>query len=324
MKECNILNFLRQRKEYYISGEEISKKLKVSRSAVWKEMQTLRKLGYEIEAQPHLGYRLLAVPDKMFADELVYDLGTKFIGREIYSYDELDSTNDTVFQLGKNNAKEGVCIFSEYQNKGRGRLGRSWVSPKGKNVILSVLLRPLLLPQEVSRLTLACAVSVIKAIKKTTQKNLGIKWPNDIYYENKKVGGILTEMSAESDRINFIVVGIGINLNADVGELPSGSTSLKKITGHRINRIRFAQQLLRELETDYLQLKNGHFDALAKDWEEFSITSGQRVVATLFGRKIEGQAIGIDKDGALWIRQDNGFQERILAGDVEHLSAKEK
>ncbi len=324
MKECAVLDFLRQQAKAYVSGEEISKKLGVSRSAVWKEIQALRRLGYEIEAQPHLGYRLLTIPDKLFADELSADLGTKFIGREIYSYDELDSTNDAAFGLGEKGAKEGVCIFAEYQKKGRGRLGRSWVSPKGKNIILSVILRPVLLPHEVSKLTLACAVSVIKTIKKITGKNLGIKWPNDIYYENKKVGGILTEMSAESDRINFIVVGIGINLNAEPGELPPGSTSLKKITTRAIDRIGFGRELLRELEKDYLKLTNNRFDELVKDWEAFSITSGQRVVATLFGRKIEGLAVGIDKEGALWIRQDNGFQERIVAGDVEHLWSKNK
>jgi len=132
MKENAVLNFLRQRKTVYISGEEISKRLEVSRSAVWKEMQALRRLGYEIEAQPHLGYRLLAIPDKLFADELMAELGTKLIGKEIYSYEELDSTNDAAFRLGEKGAKEGLCVFAEYQKKGRGRLGRSWVSPKGK------------------------------------------------------------------------------------------------------------------------------------------------------------------------------------------------
>lgn len=321
MKTDEVLNLLRENKERYFSGEEISKKLKVSRSAVWKEMQSLRKLGYEIEAQPHLGYRLLSVPDRMFADELKHELHTQFIGQQIFSYESLDSTNDAAFLMGEQGAKEGVCVFAEYQKKGRGRLGRQWVSPKHRNIILSVLLRPALIPQEVSKLTLACVVSVIRAIQKTTGKTLGIKWPNDIYYEGKKVGGILTEMSAESDRINFIVVGIGINVNSSVSELPETAISLKEIAGHEINRIEFAQLLLTELESDYLRLKNGQFDSLAKDWEEFSVTSGQRVIATLFGRKVEGQAVGIDRDGALWIRQDNGLQEKIVAGDVEHLWA---
>ena len=209
----------------------------------------------------------------MFADELAHGLRTKFIGRQIFSYEELDSTNDAAFRLGEQGIKEGACVFAEYQKKGRGRLGRSWVSPKSKNIILSVLLRPVLLPQEVSKLTLACAVSVIRTIRSVTGKTLGIKWPNDIYYRTKKVGGILTEMSAESDRINFIVVGIGINLNSNASELPAGSSSLKALTGHDLNRLGFARLLLAELEADYLRLKNGEFDGLSKDWEYFSLTS---------------------------------------------------
>lgn len=321
MKTNDILDLLRENKKEYLSGEEISKKLKVSRSAVWKEIQSLRKIGYEIEAQPHLGYRLLSVPDRMFADELAYGLKTRFIGRQIFSYEALDSTNDAAFHLGEEGLKEGACVFAEYQKKGRGRLGRRWVSPKGKNLILSVLLRPKLLPQEISKLTLACAVSAVRAIRQLTGTAPGIKWPNDIYYGNKKVGGILTEMSAESDRINFIVVGIGVNINADPAELPDSSTSLKEISGHEVNRLEFARLFLAQLEADYSRLKKGSFETLAKDWEDFSITSGQRVMATILGRKIEGQAMGIDRDGALWIRRDNGLQEKIVAGDVEHLWA---
>src|SRR3989338_8103602 len=131
-----VLNFLRLNKGHFISGEEISRQLKVSRSAIWKEMQVLRRLGYEIEAQPHLGYRLLSVPDKMFADEITFGLRTKFIGKSIFSYDDLDSTNDVAFKLGEQGLPEGVCVFAEYQKKGRGRLGRQWQSPKSKDLLL--------------------------------------------------------------------------------------------------------------------------------------------------------------------------------------------
>ncbi len=237
MRSNEILGFLRENKSGYFSGEEISKKLKVTRSAVWKEIQSLKRLGYEIEAQPHLGYRLLAIPDKIFADDLAYGLNTRFIGHQIFSYEELNSTNDAAFHLGEQGVKEGACVFAEYQKKGRGRLGRHWASPKSKNIILSVLLRPTLLPQEASKLTLACAVSAVRATRKFTGKTLGIKWPNDIYYQRKKIGGILTEMSAESDRIHFIVVGIGINVNSASSELPANSISLKEIMGCEQNRL---------------------------------------------------------------------------------------
>ncbi len=319
MKENNVLDFLRAQQSGYLSGEDISQKLKVSRSAVWKEIQSLRGLGYEIEAQPHWGYRLAGIPDKLFADEISHALGTKFIGRRIISYDSLDSTNDAAFGLGEHGAKEGACVFSEFQKKGRGRLGRSWASPKGKNLILSVLLRPLFSPSEVSKITLMTAVSTVKAIKTLTGKTLGIKWPNDIYFKDKKAGGILTEMSAELDRVNFVVVGIGVNVNSSPKELPPGSISLKEVTGKEISRISFAQELLRQIEKDYLKLKNRDAANLEKEWEDFSLTSGKRVVATVLGRRIQGYATGIDKEGALWIRRDNGLQERIFAGDIEHL-----
>ncbi len=320
MKENPVLIFLRENREHFISGEEISKKLKVSRASIWKEMQHLRHLGYEIEAQPHLGYKLLGIPDKMFADELAHKLGTKFIGKDIYSYEQLDSTNDTAFKLGEQGAKEGACVFSEYQKKGRGRLGRTWVSPKGKNIILSVLLRPAISPAEASKITLMAGVSVVKAVQKDTGKTAGIKWPNDIWYQGKKVCGILTEMSAELDRVNFIVLGIGINVNSDPRELPPGSTSLKEIAGKEVSRLNFARDLLKTLEHDYLRFKKEDFQGLAKEWEDFSVASGKRVVATVSGRKIQGQATGIDADGVLWIRRDDGLQEKVVAGDLQVLS----
>ncbi|MGH7197123.1 MAG: biotin--[acetyl-CoA-carboxylase] ligase [Candidatus Omnitrophota bacterium] len=319
MKQSPVLDLLREHKGLAVSGEDISAKLGVSRSAVWKEMQNLRRLGYEIEAQPHLGYRLLSIPDKMFADEITYRLGTQIVGKSVYSYDAVDSTNDAAFGLGEKGAKEGACVFAEYQKKGRGRRGRSWVSPKGKNLILSVLLRPKLSPGQVSRITLMAGVSAVRAIRSVTSRGLGIKWPNDILYQDKKVGGILTEMSAEPDEVHFVVVGIGININADPSELPPGSTSLKAIAGRAVDRPGFARALLRELDADYKRFRGGNFQALARSWEDYSATSGKRVVAAVQGRKVQGQATGIDEDGALWIRKDDGLQERILAGDIEHL-----
>ena len=186
-------------------------------------------------------------------------------------------------------------------------------------MILSVLLRPKLSPAQVSRITLMAGVSAVRAIRSATSRSLGIKWPNDILYQNKKVGGILTEMSAEPDEVHFIVLGIGININADPSELPPGSTSLKAIAGKVMDRIGFARLLLKELDADYKRFRGGNFQALAKCWEDYSATSGKRVAAAVHGRKIQGQATGIDEDGALWIRKDDGLQERILAGDIEHL-----
>ncbi len=319
MKEEKVLNFLRGTKHEHVSGEEISKKLGVSRSAVWKEIENLRHLGYHIDAEPHRGYRLIAVPDKMFADEIAYGLGNKLIGTKIFSYETLDSTNDAAFKLGEQGVAEGACVFSEHQKKGRGRLGRSWVGPKGKSILLSVLLRPKIAPSQAAKITLTAAVSLVKAVKKMTGQTLGIKWPNDIVHKDKKVCGILTEMSGEADRLNFVVVGIGVNVNSSSKDLPPGSASLKEVAGYELSRVTVAQEFLRQLELDMAHLKKGLFSDLAKDWEEFSATTGRRVTATLLDRKIHGLATGIDSDGALWIRKDNGLQEKIISGDIQHL-----
>lgn len=319
MKDDPVLNFLRQNSQTYVSGQTVSAKLGVTRAAVWKEMENLRKLGYRIDARSGRGYRLTGVPDKMFADEIAFGLKAKVIGKSIVSYDELDSTNDAAWRLGEQGVKEGTCVFAEFQKKGRGRLGRHWVSPKGKNILLSILLRPRIAAAEASKLTLMTAVSAAKAVEKLTGKKPGIKWPNDILFENKKLCGVLTEMSAELDRVKFVVIGIGVNVNSAGRELPPGSTSLKEIAGRAVSRQEFARVFLARLDEDYQRLKDGKFESIAAEWEDFSVTSGRRITATVLGRKIHGQAAGIDADGALWIRKDNGLQERILAGDVHHV-----
>ena len=319
MKEDPLLELLRHKKDGYVSGEEMSHRLKVTRAAVWKGIEVLRKLGYTIESRAGQGYRLAGVPDKMFADEIAHGLKTRVIGKKIYSYDDLDSTNDAAWRLGEQGLPEGACVFAEHQKKGRGRLGRSWQSPKGKGLLLSVLLRPRLSSAEAAKMTLMAAVSAARAMKKHVGKAPGIKWPNDLLYGGRKVCGILTEMSAELDRVKFLVVGIGVNVNGSAKELPPGSTSLKEEAGHAVNRQAFARDLLTELEADYTRLKEGRFEEIVKDWEDHSATSGKRVTATVFGRKVQGQAVGIDSDGALWIRRDNGLQERVIAGDVHHL-----
>ncbi len=318
-KNDEILHFLKDACGKPVSGEDISQRLGITRAAVWKEIEALRELGYEIEAQTNQGYSLTGIPDKLFADEILDGLETEFMGKPLLSYDEIDSTNDAVFKMGEDGVPEGAAVFAEFQKKGRGRLGRSWISSKGKSVLFSYLLRPTLSPAQISRVTLVAGVSAVRACRRITGKEIGIKWPNDIYFQNRKIGGILTEMSAESDRINFVVVGIGLNVNSSPEDLPEGSMALCEIAGHQIARIVFSQTLLREIEADYVRLKKGLFKELAEEWETYSVTTGQRVSARLLDRTVEGQAVGIDADGALWIRKDNGLQERILSGDIQHL-----
>lgn len=318
-REDAVLALLRENPGRHVSGEVLCARMKVSRAAVWKGVEELRRLGYVIQALPSRGYRLQSVPDKLFSDEIRHGLKTKFAGKTIYSYDVLDSTNDAAFRLGEQGAPEGTCVFAEFQKKGRGRLGRQWSSPKGKNLLFSIILRPLLAPADVSKITLVAAVSLARAIRQTIGQNVGIKWPNDIVHGGAKLAGILTEMSAELDRVNFVVVGLGVNINASSDELPPGSVSMKKLARRALSRVDFARTLLTEIERDILRFKEGKFAQIAQEWEENTVTSGRRVVASVLGRKIHGQAEGIDEDGALWIRKDNGLKVRITSGDVEHL-----
>lgn len=320
MKDDLVLNYLKDNLETHSSGEEISRKLKVSRAAIWKHIQNLRKLGYEIDGETHRGYKLIKTPDKLFADEISYKLGTKIFGQKtILSYASLDSTNTNCFKLGEEGVPEGALVLAEHQKKGRGRLGRQWVSPKEKNVLISILLRPILSPAQVPKITLIAATSLARVIHKLYSIKVGIKWPNDILCQEKKLCGILTEMSAESDRVNFVVLGIGINVNAQKEELPPEGIALSTILGKSVSRVEFLREFLKELEKDYLRLKSGNFKTVIDDWEKYSATSGKRVRVDLLGKKIEGSAMGIDEEGALWIRRDNGLQEKITAGDVQHL-----
>lgn len=310
-----ILEFLKKT-EGHISGEEISHRLKISRAAIWKHIQEFRLSGYEIVAVPHLGYRLISSPDKLLPREISFGLETKTLGHKIYYYDTVSSTMDTAMEIGLGGAPEGAVIVAEGQTKGRGRLGRSWASPKHKGIYLSLILRPKLLPQETPCLTLLAGVSVCEAIKDLTDLNANIKWPNDIFINDKKLGGILTELSAETDMVRFIVIGIGINVNTDKSALPLHATSLKEEKEEPVSRVALLRQILKRLEQNYNCFKKQGFHPTIEKWRAFSSTLGERVKVTCQKEHIEGEAVDIDVDGGLLIRKDSGFIEKVMAGDV--------
>ena len=257
------------------------------------------------------------------ADDIQKGLKTRVIGKRVLAYADLDSTNKTCWEMGEQGLPEGTCIFAEHQKKGRGRLGRQWTSPKGRSILLSVLLRPEIEPGAVSRVTLAAALAVIRAVEEATGLRAGVKWPNDVLLEGKKLCGILTEMSAETDRVHFVVLGIGLNVNTAARDLPPGSISLAEALGKKVDRLALAKALLRQLEHYYELVKKGRAKEICEEWEACSETTGRQITAKLLNRTVHGTATGIDEDGALWIRHDNGFQERILSGDVQHVRKSE-
>ncbi|MDB6017409.1 MAG: Bifunctional ligase/repressor BirA [Pedosphaera sp.] len=319
--DTKILSALRGAGTNGVAGTELSQKLGISRAAIWARIEELRSLGYEIEASPHLGYRLLSVPDVLHADDLLSSLGnTKVVGRDIQVFEETTSTNDVVEKLARDGVKEGAVVFAESQTKGRGRLGRKWISPARKGLWFSVLLRPPLSPLAVTQLTIAAATALFRAIKSQTGITPEIKWPNDILIRGKKTAGILTELSAEPDKVKHVILGMGVDVNLGAGEFPVElrklATSLRIETGQRQNRAELAVKILQELDRDYDRICSGQFEALADEWEEYCSTIGQRVTIRVGERKIQGTAESLDTDGALLLRTQHGHLERIIGGDV--------
>ena len=315
-----ILQILRQSGNKYISGEDMAEKLGVSRAAVWKHIKEMRSQGYNIESLARNGYILREAPDAMLSGEISNGLETKTIGCRIICHEEIDSTNNAAKRLAREGATEGTVVVAESQTGGKGRLERQFFSPKGKGIWFSVVLRPKFLPQEAPKCTLLAAVAVARAMTEFGLKP-GIKWPNDLLYDNKKLVGILTEMSAEMDGINYIVIGTGINVNIAPEEFPeelrSVATSLSQMKGENLPRVKFFQAVLRALDDLYAKVQVEGFAPVLKEWRQYSITLGQevKVIGVRDGEVYYGKAVDIDDEGALLVDTAAGRQ-RVLAGDV--------
>ena len=318
--DAKILSALRANPDG-VSGAGLAEQLAISRAAIWSRIEALRQAGYAIEAGPHFGYRLVSSPDALHADDLLARLGpTKVVGRDIRVFEETSSTNDVIEKLARDGAKEGVVVFAESQTKGRGRLGRKWMSPTHRGLWFSVLLRPELSPQETTQLTVASATALRRAIKNVTGLAAEIKWPNDLLLGGKKVVGILTELSAEVDRVRHVILGIGVDVNQDASEFPAElrklATSLKLEAGVEISRAELATEIMRELDADYARICGGQFAQLADEWETGCLTIGKQVSVQMGTRLIRGCAEALDDDGALLVRTEHGHLERVIGGDV--------
>lgn len=319
--DAQILTALRAAGDGAVSGAELAEQLGISRAAIGARIEELRTLGYDIGASPHLGYRLVSAPDVLHADDLLARLGkTKVVGRDIRVFQETTSTSNVVEKLARDGVKEGVVVFAESQTKGRGRLGRKWMSPLAKGLWFSVLLRPDLHPQAVTQLTIASAAALVRAIHSETSLTAEIKWPNDVLIRSRKLAGVLTEMSAELDHVKHVILGIGVDVNLTAREFPSDlrrlATSIKIETGRSPDRAGLATAILRELDHDYARISSGQFEAVADEWERSCSTIGHNVIIRIGDRKIQGRAESLDADGALLLRTQHGHLERIIGGDV--------
>ena len=313
-----VLAFLAEAGDDFVSGEAISGKLGLSRAAVWKHVNALRGQGYRIEALSARGYRLTAIPDRLGALEIGPLLNTHDLGQTLHCSEELPSTNDRARELADAGAAHGEVVVAESQTAGRGRRGRAWASPAGRNLYLSVILRPNLPPQRAPELTLVASVAACDACRKAGVE-VGIKWPNDLLVGERKVAGILTELSAEPDLVHWVVLGIGVNLNSGSGDFPADlrgvATSLSIERGQPVPRALFAAALLSELEQWLDRHAADGFGPVREAWRERSVTLGREVRVDADGGEISGVAEDIDASGALLVRGRAGLV-RVVSGDV--------
>lgn len=317
MKET-VLAVLKEQAGAYVSGEELSNRLQVSRTAVWKHIGGLRDEGYEIESSPRLGYRLVGVPDLLLPLEIQDGLETEILGRHIEHRRTVSSTNRLARDLAAEGAPEGTVVLAETQESGRGRLGRSWISPVG-GIWLSLVLRPNLPPYKAQLITLLAAVAAVEATERVAGVTAGIKWPNDLLLNYRKLAGILTEVSAEMERVNYMVLGIGVNANIEVScfedDVAATATSLLAETGQPICRAAWVRQFLKDFEAAYLEAQARGFSGMLDRWRKYSVTLGQDVDIQMSDRSAHGKAMDIDEQGALLVRTEAGL-ETFLAGDV--------
>lgn len=320
-----ILTFLAEGGDEFVSGATLSDKLGLSRTAVWKHVETLRGLGYRIEAAPARGYRLLEVPDRLTALELAPLLSTRDLGRQIHALDSVGSTNEVAFELASEGAFHGEVVVAESQTAGKGRRGRTWESPPGKSLYCSIILRPELVPQRAPELTLVAAVALAETLREADVE-ASIKWPNDVEVDGRKIAGILTELSAEADRVRFVVVGIGVNLNLDVDDFPETlqdtATSVKVARGNQVPRALFTAALFTKLEQWLERHATEGFTPVRSAWKALSSTLGSEVLVRSERQELTGVAEDLDESGALLVRTKAGGLEKVIAGDVEQLRTR--
>jgi len=316
-----VLAFLAEAADEFVSGEAISNKLGLTRAAVWKHVESLRAQGYRIDAVPARGYRLTGVPDRLTPLELRPLLNTHDLGRVVHWFEEISSTSDRAKELADQGAEHGEVVVAEAQTSGRGRRGRAWASPARKNLYFSVVLRPELPPARAPELTLVGSVAVCDALRQAGVQ-AGIKWPNDLLASGRKIAGILTELAAEPDRVEWVVLGAGVNVNARPEDFPAEvrdeATSVLLERGQAAPRALFAAACLTALEDWIDRHAEEGFGPIREAWRERSVTLGREVVVTVDGRELAGVAEDIDETGALLVRTRVGV-ERIISGDVQLL-----
>ena len=312
-----ILEVILDNEKEFISGEELSKKLGISRTAIWKHIRILRSQGYNIESVNKKGYRLVYEPTDLLNPQNIYrNLKTKFIGKNVLHFETIDSTNDYAKKIG-NELRDGSVIISEEQTKGKGRLGRVWESKAGEGIWMSIILKPNIIPNKAPFITLIAGASIVKALN-ILGVDAKIKWPNDITINNKKLSGILTELSAEIERVNYIVVGIGMNVkDTDFEEeLQDKATSLYK-ENYNVSRVDIVKEILCQFEKLYLDyIEKDDKKEVLDICRQYSAIINKEIYVIKNDQKELVDCNGINEEGNLIIKNKDGNLEEIMSGEV--------
>lgn len=315
-----LLVSLREAAGEYLSGSLLSQRLRVSPGLIHQQVSELRKQGYEIEGHPHLGYRLISSPDLLLSQEIRHGLQTATMARRVLSYRRVRSTNEVALQIAHNGAPEGTLVVAESQTAGRGRLGRTWYSPPGVGLWVSLVLRPHMESSKVFQLAICGALAVAEALYQRTHLPVRVKWPNDVLIRGKKLAGVLTETQADGDLVQLVILGIGINVNQGVDDFPEDlrdkATSVRAELGRPISRLNLLQDVLMEFEQRYQKFQERGLTPFLERWRQLSWILNRRVKVQVGGRKFSGLAVDIEDTGALVLEEASGKRQRLLAGDV--------
>lgn len=319
--KSRLLSLLRAGKEAWVSGESISNELSVSRAAISKQVRRLREEGYTIDSSPGKGYRLKNTMDLILEEEIRNGLETEILGQpEIICLKQTDSTNKQARVLADKQAPEGTLVVAEAQSRGRGRKGRPWCSPEGTGIYLSMILRPEISPAQAPCMTLMTAVALADALTGLLPLAVNIKWPNDILVKGRKLAGILTEISTDMDRVDYIIVGVGVNVNTPFEAFPADikdvATSIRKETGASFPRVQLLQAFLREFEHCYHSFQTSDFQSVMHRWKQYADIIGHRIRVDMIDRHLEGEVVDVAHDGVLMLRDGDHQVHRIFSGDV--------
>ncbi|SFE90583.1 BirA family transcriptional regulator, biotin operon repressor / biotin-[acetyl-CoA-carboxylase] ligase [Paenibacillus algorifonticola] len=320
MSHENLLRLFAEREGEYVSGEHISRELKVSRTAIWKQIRKLESQGYEFEASRRLGYRLLSMPDKLDLAALLTGLKTKRFGQKLQVLESVESTQNIAQSLAEAGAEEGTLVVAEQQLSGRGRMGRGWISPLGKGIWMSMVMRPMVPIYFAPQLTLLTAVALCRSLKRLTKLDIGIKWPNDLLIDGKKISGILLESAAEDERLRYVIAGIGISVNLQQADYPEEllekATSLRLASGEKQVREAIIADFLLEWEQLYELYQNEGFAPIVTLWESLSLSLHKPATLITPQGVVEGTPRGLDASGALIVEKPDGSQALIFSAEM--------